>query len=349
MLKFNHTKTEELTLQKIGNKLKEIPNIKAQELLGLEQEEEEQLKPFFLSSFKGQLDLLRFHHHIELSYNPVYQSAVNYFNGELDFLELSHKVLGHLYEKSNHPHIKSGELMMVHFTDIIFKDIHTEGIGIFKIENKVPFIQFKEADQEIFMRLNKGVKLNKIDKSALILNTEKDDGLRLFSVDHNNYDAAYWQKAFLTTEYVKTDDWDTKNFVQFMNTFSQNIHQEEDPFHKKKLLSEGIQILQENEIVNETLIQEEWLKPNDISIEDYHDFKKDFEQAYEQPIASSFSVSPSVFKKEEKKLKRDIVLDESIQIKLNLNDADALQENVEKGFDEAKQMHYYKIYFDQER
>ncbi len=349
MLKHNHTQLQEVSLQKIGSKLKEIPNIKAQGTLDLEIEDKEKLQPFFLSPFKSGQDVMKFTHHIELSYNPLYSCLQKYFNKETDFLTLSHQVLGHLYEKSNHPHIKTGELFIARFTDLIFEDIHCDAIGIFKVENKIDFIQFKETSEEIYMRLNKGVKLQKIDKACLVLNTMESDGYRLYSVDHNNYDTAYWQRAFLDIDFVENEALQTKNFVHLLNGFAQTELDTEDPLQQKRFLSEGIQLLQENDFVNDTLIKEELLDDFDIPMEVFTSFKSRFEENAERPITTAFSVAPQIVKKEEKKLKREIYLDNSIQIKLNLNDADSIEENIEKSFDPERQMYYYKLYFNEER
>ncbi len=349
MLKQQHTSLEKLSLQKIGSKLKEIPNIKAQGVLDLAIEEKEDLQNFFLSAFKGQPDVMKFHHHIELSYNPLYESSKKLFAQELDFLDYSHQVLNHLYAKSNHPHIKTGELFVVHFRDMQWQDIHTEAIGIFKVENKVNFLQFKEAEGEVHMRFQKGVKLQKIDKACLILNTQESDGFRVFSVDNNNYDAAYWQKAFLDVEWVETQALNTKNYVQFLNTFATQALPMDDPLEQKKMVSEGLQMMNENEFVNEKMIVEELLQPREISIEEYHSFKNQYEEGTQQKIATAFTIEPSVLRKEEKKLKREIILDEQIQIKLDLQDTDSLNDNIEKGYDAQKKMKYYKVYYIEER
>ncbi len=349
MLKHTHTQMQEVSLQKIGSKMKEIPNIPAEGTLQLEIEDKEKLQPFFLSPFKAGLDLMKFTHHIELSYNPLYNIINGFFQQEIDFLELSHQVLQHLYEKSNHPHIKTGELFVIHFTDVIFEDIHTDAIGIFKVENKIDFIQFKETVEEIHMRLSKGVKLQKIDKACLIINSLASDGLRLYSVDNNNYDAAYWQKGFLDIDYVENEALQTKDFVYLLNNFAQTELHEEGPFEQKKFLSEGIQLLHENEFVNDSIIKDELLDDFEIPMEDFSSFKERMEETNNRPIATAFSVAPQVVKKEERKLKREIHLDESVQIKLNLNDADALEDYIEKGFDEEKQMYYYKLYYMEER
>ena len=115
---------------------------------------------------------------------------------------------------------KVGELFVVLFENIQFQDITTEAIGIFKIEKKIDYLKFQLAEDDLDFMISKGVKLQKIDKDCLILNTEKTDGFRVISVDNNNYDANYWKKGFLNIEEVMNDSYQTKHHLQLLTTFS---------------------------------------------------------------------------------------------------------------------------------
>ena len=53
-------------------------------------------------------------------------------------------------------------------------------------------------------------------------------------------------------------------------------------------------------------------------------------------------------KKEKKKIKSEILLDTMIQIKIDPNEIDTVKENLERGYDEEKKMHFYKVFFNEE-
>ena len=65
-------------------------------------------------------------------------------------------------------------------------------------------------------------------------------------------------------------------------------------------------------------------------------------------VRNQFDVSDIVLKKQKSKLKTEIKLDTHIQIKLDIDAPDAAEEYIEKGFDEEKNMKFYKVYYNEE-
>jgi hypothetical protein len=55
-----------------------------------------------------------------------------------------------------------------------------------------------------------------------------------------------------------------------------------------------------------------------------------------------------VVNKEKKKIKTDIKLDTNIEIKLDIDAPEAASEFLERGYDDDKKMHYYKVFFNVE-
>ena len=62
-----------------------------------------------------------------------------------------------------------------------------------------------------------------------------------------------------------------------------------------------------------------------------------------------FNIEQATLKKEKKKIKSEISLDTMIQIKIDPNEIDTVKENMERGYDEEKKMHFYKVYFNEEK
>lgn len=347
MLKTNNALIAKITLQRVGNKLSQEQNYSTNEILPLAEDEEQQLRSFFLSSVRSQLDLQKFTHHVSLDYNTVYDSSCKYFKQELNFVEYSNHILNHLFEKSNHPQIKTGELFIVLFDNIQFQDITTEAIGIFKIENKIDYLKFNYTEEEIDFRISKGVKLQKIDKGCLILNSEEADGLRVLSIDNNSYDANYWKRDFLGLEEVLNDAYQTKHHIQLLSSFSNTLVEDNDTYTQKEFMSQGIQLFNDNEVITKDLIETELLSPFDV-VDSYSNFKNQYHKEHNIDFQEDFNVAPSTLKKEKRKIKNQISLDTKIQIKLDLSDGEAVKEHIEKGFDNERKMHYYKVYFNNE-
>lgn len=80
----------------------------------------------------------------------------------------------------------------------------------------------------------------------------------------------------------------------------------------------------------------------------FDDYKSLFEEENGFLVHNQFAVSEAVVKKVKKKINTDINLDTNIQIKIDINATDAVQEYLEKGYDEERKMKYYKVYFNEE-
>ena len=80
----------------------------------------------------------------------------------------------------------------------------------------------------------------------------------------------------------------------------------------------------------------------------FDNYKKEFEGEKNLVIRNQFDVAESVVNKEKKKFKTDIKLDTNIQIKLDIDAPEASSEYLERGYDEDKKMHFYKVFFNVE-
>ena len=80
----------------------------------------------------------------------------------------------------------------------------------------------------------------------------------------------------------------------------------------------------------------------------FEDYKKTYETDHNILIRNQFDVSEKVLKKQKQKIKTEIKLDTNVQIKLDVDAPDASAEYLERGYDEEKKMHYYKVFFNDE-
>lgn len=347
MIKTNNSFIERATLQRVGNKLSQEINYSTSEEIPLTDDEETLLKSFFLNSIKSSPDLMKFTHHVSLDHNTVYDSTAKFFGQEISFIDYSNYILNHLFEKSNHPQIKTGELFVVLFKELQFQEITTDAIGIFKIEKKIDYLKFNVIDDDLDFAISKGVKLQKVDKGCLILNTELSDGYRVISIDNNSYDANYWKKSFLDLEEVMNDSYQTKHHLQLLSTFSNTMVDSGDTFVQKEFMSQGVQLFNDHEVITKDILEEQLLSPFDV-VHSYDNFKTQYKKENNLELDEHFNVSIPTLKKEKRKIKSQINLDTKIQIKLDISDGDTVKENIEKGFDQERKMHYYKVYYNEE-
>ena len=349
MIDFKNAYISYLSLQKVGHKVREERNIFAQEALQIDEKKEEDLFPFLTQPFKKSLDSYHFSHYTEkLEFNVMYNLAHQMFNEETDFLDFSVETLSHLYEKSLHPQIKSGEVFICIFDNIIYNEITTQGIGIYKLENKKKFIRFDES-RAIDYNIQKGYKLDKIDKAAFIVNTQNDDGFIVFSIDDLQNESEYWKKNFLEITDIKDNRYQTKQYLQMMNTFAEEVVLDKgDKQTQANFLAQTINLLTMNELVSDEMIQDNVVEQFEL-VDDYKKFKNQYAEDYKVEFDSAFEVNRPLLIKESKKIKSEIKLDTNIAIKIDLMAADAAEDYLEKGYDEEKRMFYYKVFFNSEQ
>jgi len=307
------------------------------------------MKPFLLKPFANLTESYRFNHHANIELNELNTYSTQIFNDESTFVEVSKHIVNHLFEQSNSAQIKMGDVIIAFFEDIEYKEIVTQAIGIFKIENKVDFFQTYMEKESLDVFVQKGISTKKLDKGCLIVNYADAEGRVVLSVDTNNYDAQYWVKNFLNVKYADDNNQHTQNYLELCKDFSEEILKEDFGVQEKsKFLAKTVDFFKENESVNIHDFKEEIFDEDDTHKELFDDYKKQFESVNDVLVRNQFAVSDIVLKKQKQKIKTEIKLDTNIQIKLDIEAPEASSEYLEKGFDEEKKMNYYKVYFNDE-
>ncbi|WP_316929819.1 nucleoid-associated protein [Sphingobacterium sp. T2] len=105
-----------ISIHHVGNKANDEFYILSESPLDLSGDEvlPDLLMQYFMKPFGKLTEVYRFYHpNDELELNEVYYFSKQYFSGEIDFHTYSQQVTKHLYEVSDHPKIKSGEVYVV--------------------------------------------------------------------------------------------------------------------------------------------------------------------------------------------------------------------------------------------
>lgn len=349
MIRRTRAEISKCIIHKVANKYNSGHNAFSEDLVRFDEESYQLLMPFLLKPFSSVTQSYRFNHHADVRLNAINKYSSDVFNDENSFIENSRNIVNHLYEQSNSANIKTGDVLVVYFEDVEYKDVLTEAIGVFKIESKVDFLQTFKEEQNFDVVVQKGISTKKLDKGCLVLNTTDTEGTVVLSVDNNNYDAQYWIKNFLNVQFADDKNLHTQTYLEMCNDFSEEIIKHE--FGKQEqsnFLANTVDYFKENETVDYHSFKEE------VFEEDKHkgmfeDYKKHFEKLNDVLIRNNFEVSDAVLKKEKSKFKSEIKLDTNILIKLDIDAPDAASEYLELGYDEDKKMRYYKAYFNAEK
>lgn len=348
MVDYSAINIDKLIIHKVGNKQKEIENQVSNRLCYIDDELASNLINYFFTPFSKQIEVNKLTHHSDLKLNDLYSYAHKLFNKLSNFQEIAISILTHLYEQSEHPHIKVGELMITHFSDIIFDDKITDAIGVFKIERKQNYFNFTENNSSLGLKIAEGVSAKRMDKGCLIINVEQNDGYRVLSIDNNNYDTEYWKNKFLKVEYVKDFYYHTSKYVDFCKSFSEKV------LEKESGKDEQIAFL--NRSMN-YMANKDDLDINEFATEVFNepatrqkffDYKKTFEEENAMEVEDSFQISQNSVKAKKRGIKSLIKLDTNIQIKLDSRDPETNQQFIEKGFDKVRGMKYYKVFYNTE-
>ncbi|MFG6687988.1 nucleoid-associated protein [Mariniflexile sp. HNIBRBA6329] len=348
MISRKNASISKFIIHKVGNKFNDTKNAFSEKLVDFDEASYDLMLPFLLRPFGSVVQSYRFNHHANISLNEINSYSTQIFNDEEAFIDVSKHIVTHLYEQSTSAQIKTGDVLVVMFEGIEFNEITTNALGIFKIESKVNFFQTYLENNSYDVLVQKGISSKKVDKGCLILNQTDTEGNIILSVDNNSYDAQYWLNQFLNIKYADDANNHTQQYIELCKEFSTEIlkttygAQEQNTF-----LAKTIDFFKENEVVNVERFKDE------IFEEDKHknlfdDYKKTFEGEQNLVIRNQFDVAEAVVNKEKKKIKTDIKLDTNIQIKLDIDAPEASSEYLERGYDDEKKMHYYKVFFNVE-
>ena len=335
-------------IHKVGNKFNSTKNAFSEEPVHFDEASYDLMLPFLLRPFGSVVQSYRFSHHADIKLNEINSYADELFKDDTDFVEVSKHIVNHLYEQSNSAQIKTGDVLVALFEGIKCNDIETNALGIFKIETKTEFFQTYLENESYDVIVQKGINAKKLDKGCLILNQSDGEGRIVLSADNNNYDAQYWTQHFLNVKYADDSNQHTQNYLELCKEFSEDVLKDNyGEQERSAFLAKTVDFFKENESISVEDFKEEVFE-EDKQKDLFEDYKKNFETSQDLLIRNHFDASEAVVKKEKKKLKTEIKLDTNIQIKLDIDAPDAATEYLEKGFDEEKKMHYYKVYFNEE-
>ncbi|OUR92709.1 hypothetical protein A9Q87_06640 [Flavobacteriales bacterium 34_180_T64] len=348
MIKRTKASISKCILHKVGNKFNSTKNAFSEDAIDFDEASYDLMLPYLLRPFGAVSESYRFNHHSNIDLNEINSYATQLLSDDSQFVDISKHIVTHLFEQSNSAQIKTGDVIVCMFHDIQYEDYSTDAIGIFKIENKANFFQTFLENNSYDIFVQKGIQTKKVDKGCLILNAADGEGKIVLSVDNNNYDAQYWIKSFLNVKFPDDSNQHTKNYIEMCRDFSKDVVQPNFGGQEHtSFLSKTVDFFKENEIVNIESFKEEVFEDEQHKTL-FEDYKKDFETDHNVLIRNQFDVSELVLKKQKQKIKTEIKLDTNIQIKLDVDAPDASAEYLERGFDDIKKMHYYKVYFNEE-
>ena len=350
MISYSEAQLSQLSIHHIGNKvqnehfsLSEQPmNLDDEMLSGL-------LMQYFLKPFEKVNEAYRFHHSSgDLQLNEVCHFVSQVFASEASFHDTSQQLARHLFDISSHPNIKSGELYVASFKGVQMEGERYEAIGIFKSETKDTYLKVYPQEKGFGIDYEQeAISIHKLDKGCLIFNSEATEGYTVLVIDQTNRstEAVYWKDDFLQLK-VRNDNYNQTQNV--MGVYKNFVSQLDNQFEVSKadkidLLNKSMKYFKEKESFDIEEFSNEVIG-NEEGIASFKNYKRDFEAEFSETIADSFEIADAAVKKQARVFKSILKLDKNFHVYIHGN-----KDWIEKGFDEEKNLNFYRLYYREEQ
>lgn len=350
MINLYSTQIESISLHRVGNKNKSEGIFLSEEPFSLNDETTGLLKEYFFRPFREKEEnYFKLTNEVDVEFNELYKIVADIFDEPSSAHLNSKKIATHLFEQSNHPHIKSGEVYVGYLTGLLLDNVKVDAIGIFKSELKHDFLQFEETGSNLNILIQQGININKLDKGCLIFNVDKEEGYKVLSIDSNRYDAKYWLANFLGAEPLSDDNFKTKNYLKFCQNFAKDVVlPAEDKQQEVLFMNRAVNHFAKNDAFEESSFLTEVMENPEL-IPEFKHYKVEKGPKYSIEDVSNFDIANKAVSDARKKIKNVISLDTNIQIKMDFINPESAEKYVEKGWDEERQMYYYLVYFNKEQ
>ena len=294
MLYTEDTRIEALAVHVVGNKSKDEPLTVSPELSAQVADEGlmRTLTAYFLGGFKSE-ECYNLHHETDLGCNEVWNFACRIFDDPEALLEHSVSLAKHLYESGMHPQIKGGEFYTAYFSDCNFGGERCDALGLFKSETRDTFLDVEQQAGGVHIAAREGIDIKRLDKGAVIFNTEREEGFAVFVVDNTNRtEARYWIDDFLRVRQRQDNYHNTHNTLAMCKKYVTKHLSKEFEVSKAdqaELLNETMKYFQEQESFSMDDFSEKVIRQPEV-VESFTRFRQEYEQDRDIRIEDEFGI-----------------------------------------------------------
>ena len=282
----------------------------------------------------------------DVNLNPIYSFTQQIFNQTSSFHFQSINIAKHLFECTNHPNIKDGDLYVAYISNVKLGDEMCDAIGIFKSEHKEPFLKAKRKGKLYAINADEGINIDKLDKGCIILKLNEEQGYKIAIIDKagRGAEASYWKDDFLQIKTCADDYNYTRNFLNVAKAYvTQKLNEEFEVTKADQidLLNKSVNYFKENE----RFVAEDFAASvfeDSTVINSFNSFKQTMQTDGDLDMADGFAINTQAVKKQARIFKSVLKLDKNFHIYIHGN-----RNLIERGEDQNGRK-YYKIYYDNE-
>ncbi len=303
------------------------------------------LKQYFFSSFKEPLYYSFKAVDEELDRNIMYTWANEIFSDRTALRSISQEMAKYLYQKSNHPNIKSGHLFVSYFEDLVVEDEVLSGLVICKAETEESFLQVKYETEPPTIQNRQGIAVNRIDKACIIFDIEADQGYKLCVIDKSNVGGShFWMEDFLHVEARNDGYYNTKNYIQMTKSFVKDRMQplyDSNKMDEAEIMNRSRSFFTATENFDESQYVDNVFQRRELT-DDFMSYRRDYEEERGIELRDGFDISQEAVKKQSRFFRSVIKLDKNFHIYIHGD-----RNKIERGVD-ADGRKYYKVFYDNE-
>lgn len=301
------------------------------------------LTKYFTGSFKWD-EFYNFYHTSNIDLNDLYSFVTGIFEHPDEFYQQSVKIAKYLYEQSTHPKIKAGELYVVYFTGCKVEGKTVDAIGLFKSETKDTFLKVYPSGSAFKIESERGININKLDKGCLVFNTSKENGYLVAVVDNTNkgVEAKYWTEDFLHIRPRKDSYSQTQNMLFLCQEFVSQISDEDGKVQKAILMNKSINALKKESVNTDEFAKKVFEQPE--LVERFTQYKQSYEKNNDVTFDDQFEPNTQAFKRKGMGTMTTIKLDKNFDIRVHGG-----EQLIERGYDEEREMYFYRLFFKEEK
>ncbi len=276
----------------------------------------------------------------------LFECASQLFENPQSLVPRSLEIANLLFDSSQHPNIKDGDLFISYVRDVLVEDELVDAICLIKAETLHSFFSLDTLENSIDLTVLQGIASSKVDKGCIIFNTEKEQGYKICAIDNvsKGSEALFWKNDFLGLQERTDDFYHTKNYIQATKQFIEDRMKpiyETDKADEATIMNRSLEFLTHEGDFNADDYEKRIFKDERV-IADFQDYKEDFQNERDVRLKEDFNVSHAAVKNQSRVFKSVLKLDKNFHVYIHGN-----RNMIEKGVDEMGRK-FYKLFYNEE-
>lgn len=304
------------------------------------------LLQFFLSPFQETASF-NFWHPSDVNLNEVYTFVQVIFRDPVQIRHQSANLARHLYDITTMPQIKSGELHVAYFTGVPVNGQMVDAVGIYKTESKNRYLNLKGDMGGYEFQPGEGFDPMKIDKGCVVFNTNEEGGYLVHVIDRTSkgHEAGFWKDTFLKVRPASDQYHATQDYMRLCKEFVEHgvpAEFEVERTQQIEMMNNAAAYFKQNDEFEKESFQHQVFHDPEV-IKSFERYAEQYAAERDVEIKDTFEISDAAVKKNAKVLKSVIKLDKNFHIYVH-----GSRDRIERHYDPAVGMNYYKVYFEEE-